>query len=483
MRKYLLIGVSTFVLGAGAMAYVDHPAQAFAPAAPHAETFKMLQLFGDVLSTVKTQYVTPVDDKKLIESAIDGMLTSLDPHSGYLNPDDYSDMRDQTRGEYGGLGLEVTSEDGAVKIVSPMDDTPAARAGLESGDYITAIDGTSLIGLPLADAVKKMRGNVGQPITLTIARKGKDPFDVKLVRESIDVKSAKGHMEGDYGYLRIASFDEKTTDQAVAALKELQAKNPHMKGLILDLRRNPGGLLDQAVSISSLFLNGGEVVSQRGRDPTDIERYNAQPNGDMLHGLPMVVLINSGTASAAEIVAGALQDRHRAAVVGLTSFGKGSVQTVIPLHNGEDGALKLTTARYYTPSGRSIQKTGIEPDLEVAATTEEAQEVANDAFEFSEASFSNALNTDEGEVRRAPHTPAEAPPAGFDPKKDFQLQRAMDVLKYGSVAATPKLPTPKPTLAALAPTKAPPGVGAAAAGPPDNVPAPEKPAKTAPAHP
>jgi carboxyl-terminal processing protease len=448
MRKYLLIGVSAFVLGAGSMALLDRPASADAPLA---EKFKMVELFGNVLTMVEQQYVTPVDDKKLIQAAIDGMLTSLDPHSDYLNPDDYADMRDQTRGQYGGLGIEVTTEDGAVKVVSPMDDTPASRAGIQSGDYITAIDGHSVIGLPLNDAVKKMRGDIGQSITLTLVRPGKDPFDVKLTREAIKVVSAKGHMEGDYGYLRVSAFDETTTDQATAVVKDLMAKNPKMKGLVLDLRNNPGGLLDQAVGISSMFLNGGEVVSQRGRDPKDIERYNAHTNGDMLHGLPMVVLINSGTASAAEIVSGALKDRQRAAIVGLTSFGKGSVQTVIPLDGGKDGALKLTTARYYTPSGGSIQKTGIEPDLEVAETDEQAQQVANDAFEFSEASFSNALNAEEGKVRRLPHAPAEAPPPGFDPKKDFQLQRALEVLRYGSVAATPKLPAPKPKLAALLP--------------------------------
>jgi carboxyl-terminal processing protease len=456
MRKLLLVGASFgFLLGAGAMAYVDHPAQASAPAS-RPETYHMLELMGDVVDLIDRQYVTPVDNKKMIQAAIDGMVTSLDPHSGYLAPDDYSDMEDQTRGSYGGLGLEVSQEDGAVKIIAPIDDTPAAKAGLQSGDYITSIDGKSLIGLPLSDAVKKMRGTIGEPITLTIVRPGKDPFDVRLVREAINVKSAKGHMEGDYGYLRVSAFDEKTTDEAVAAIKALQAQNPHMKGMVLDLRNNPGGLLDQAVGISSLFLDGGEVVSQRGRDPKDIERYYARSNGDILHGLPMVVLINSGTASAAEIVSGALQDRHRAAIVGLTSFGKGSVQTVIPLNNGADGALKLTTARYFTPSGRSIQKTGIEPDLEVAATTEQAQQVANDAFEFSEASFSNALNADEGKVRRAPHEPAEAPPPGFDPKKDFQLQRALDVLKYGSVEATPKLPAPRPKLASILSGHAPP---------------------------
>jgi carboxyl-terminal processing protease len=465
MRKYLLISVSAFVLGAGSMAYLNRPASATATS--RAETFKMLELFGDVLTTVDNQYVAPVDDKKLIQSAIDGMLTSLDPHSGYLNPADYADMRDQTRGQYGGLGLEVTSDEGAVKVVSPMDDTPAARAGLQPGDYITAIDGASVVGLPLSEAVKKMRGQVGEAITLTLVRGSKDPFQVKLVREAINVKSAKGHLEGDYGYLRVSAFDETTTDQAAAVLRDLKAKDPKMKGLVLDLRNNPGGLLDQAVGISSLFLNGGEVVSQRGRNAKDIERYNARPDGDVLHGLPMVVLINSGTASAAEIVSGALQDRHRAEVVGLTSFGKGSVQTVIPLHDGEDGALKLTTARYYTPSGRSIQKTGIEPDLEVAASTEQAEAAANEAFEFSEASFSNALNADEGKVRRAPHQPAEAPPAGFDPKNDFQLQRALAVLKYGSVAATPKLPTVKPKIARF---QAPPAKG--------DAPAPAEDAKT-----
>ena len=473
MRRYFLVGASAFVLGAGAMAYLNHPAHA-AVTAPSAESFRMLELFGDVEDIIEKQYVTPVDEKKLIQSAIDGMLTSLDPHSGYLNPADYSDMRDQTRGQYGGLGLEVTGDEGAVKVVSPMDDTPAAKAGLQPGDFITAIDGQSVIGLNLNDAVKKMRGSVGQPITLTVVRTGKDPFDVKLIREAIDVKSAKGHLEGDYGYLRVSAFDENTTDQAIAALKDMQTKNPHMKGLVLDLRNNPGGLLDQAVGISSMFLDGGEVVSQRGRDAKDIERYNARANGDMLHGLPIVVLINSGTASAAEIVSGALKDRHRAAIVGLTSFGKGSVQTVIPLHNGEDGALKLTTARYYTPSGGSIQKTGIEPDLEVAASTEQAEQVANEAFEFSEASFSNALNAEEGKERRGAHHPAEAPPTGFDPKKDFQLSRALDVLKYGSVEATPKLPAPKPKIANLL-------------GPnvkfPSGVTAPDSSAKPAPAHP
>ncbi|MFD3265257.1 S41 family peptidase [Phenylobacterium ferrooxidans] len=445
MRKYLLIGVSAFVLGAGSMAYVSQ--QALASSQPRAKTYKMLELFGDVLDTVERQYVTEVDDKKLIEAAIDGMLTSLDPHSGYLNPESFDDMRDQTRGEYGGLGIEVTSEDGVVKVISPMDGTPAFKAGVKAGDFITAVNGGSVLGLSVNDAVKQMRGKPGEPVTLTIAREKTDPFDVKLIREVIKPKSATAKLEGDYGYLRVSAFNEKTTDEAEAAIVDLRAKNPKMKGLILDLRNNPGGLLDQAVGISDLFLDGGEIVSQRGRDPRDVERYNARA-GDVTGGLPVVVLINSGSASAAEIVAGALQDRKRAELVGLTSFGKGSVQTVIPLRGGVDGALKLTTARYYTPAGRSIQKTGIQPDLEVAETRDEAQSIANRAFQFSEASFRNALNAEEGKTRIGAHEPAEAPPADFNTTTgDFQLARAKDVLRYGSVAATPKLPKPTAKMA------------------------------------
>ena len=446
MKTYLLIGASAFVLGAGSMAYVSQQASASAP--PRAATYRMLGLFGDVLNTVENQYVTEVDDTKLIQSAIDGMLTSLDPHSGYLDPEDFDDMRDQSRGEYGGLGLEVTSEDGVVKVISPMDGTPAARAGIKAGDYITSVNGESVLGMSVTEAVKQMRGRPGEAVSLTIAREKSDSFDVKLVREVIKPKSATARMEGDYGLLRLSGFNEKTTDEAQEAFNQLRAKNPKMKGLILDLRNNPGGLLDQAVSISDLFLEGGEIVSQRGRDPRDVERYNARP-GDLTSGLPIVVLINSGSASAAEIVAGALQDRKRAELVGTTSFGKGSVQTVIPLRGGIDGALKLTTARYYTPSGRSIQKTGIEPNLEVAQTRDEAQAIANRSYQFSEASFRNALNADEGKVRKGAHQPAEAPPEGFDEKKDFQITRASDVLKFGSVAATPKLPQLQPKLAAI----------------------------------
>jgi len=435
MRKILLIGISTFALGAAAMAYADQQART-----PKAETYKMLELFGDVLATVEDQYVVPVDDKKLIQAAIDGMLTSLDPHSGYLDPENFDEMRDQTRGEYGGLGLVVQSEDGAVKVVSPMDDTPAGRAGIQAGDYITAIDGQSVVGLPLDAAVKQMRGPVGTAITLTVAREKQDPFSVKLTREIINVKSVTARAEGDYGYIRISGFDEKTGAETRAAIRDLKTKVPNMKGLVLDLRNNPGGLVDQAVEVTSAFLDGGEVVSQRGRDARDIERYNARPGGDMLNGLPMVVVINNGSASASEIVAGALKDRKRAEVIGLTSFGKGSVQTVIPLRGGVDGALKLTTARYFTPSGQSIQKTGIQPDLEVANSKEEAERVADAALQFSEASFHNALDAEAGKTRRAAHTPTEIPPEGYDAKKnDFQLARALDVLSTGSVEAAVRL--------------------------------------------
>ena len=475
MKKYLLVGVSTFLLGAGATAYLNQSATAAVSSG--AESYRVLELFGDVVQAVEENYVSEVESRKLIETALDGMLTSLDPHSNYLTPEALNDMRDQTRGEYGGLGLEISSEDGVVKIISPMDGTPAFKAGIKAGDYITAVNSQSVIGMSVSDAVKLMRGPPGEAVTLSIARERSDPFDVKIVREVIKTKSVNSRMEGDYGYLRVSAFNEKTTEEAAAAIQGLKAGNPGMKGLVLDLRNNPGGLLDQAVGISDLFLENGEIVSQRGRNPRDIERYNAR-RGDLTGGLPMVVLINSGSASAAEIVAGALQDRKRAELVGLTSFGKGSVQTLIPLRGGADGAIKLTTARYYTPSGRSIQKTGIEPDLEVAQSQEEAQAIANRAFQFSEASYRNALKADEGKTRVAPHDPAEAPPAGFNPRTgDFQLSRAKDVLRYGSVAATPKLPKPTARMAevvgarpaATAPAPAKPAAGT----PPSTTPTPK----------
>ena len=496
MRKLLLIGVSTFALGAGAMAYADQ--QGLAAHAPKADTYKMLELFGDVLTTVDQQYVVPVDNKKLIQAALDGMLTSLDPHSGYLDPDGFDDLRDQTRGEYGGLGLQVTAEDGAVKIISPMDDTPASRAHIEAGDYITAIDGQSILGQSLNDAVKQMRGPVGTSISLTIARDRTAAFTVRLTREVIAVKSVTHRLEGDEGYLRLAGFDEKTGPDVAAAIRDMKAKDPHLKGLVLDLRNNPGGLVDQAVDVAGDFLDGGEVVSQRGRDAHDIIRYNAKASGDMLHGMPVVVLIDGGSASASEIVAGALKDRQRATIVGLTSFGKGSVQTLIPLHGGADGGLKLTTDRYYTPSGGSIQKVGIAPDLFVAQSKRQAESVYDTAMLYTEATFHNALDAQEGRKRIIPtiieiptsakplsgvkktalkddETDDEAPPVARtgkpDDKSDFQLQRALEVLRSGSVnaavrdkpTATYSKPIPKYVTAMAAPAPVLPG--AAGQGP------------------
>lgn len=446
MRQFLSGFASALALSAGVVAFAGSAAFA-----PKAETFRQLELFGDVLSIVQQQYVVPTDDKKLIEAALNGMLASLDPHSNYLSNDDFRELRETSRGAYGGLGLEVTSEDGAVKVITPMDDTPAGRAGVQAGDYIIAIGGESVLGKPLQEAVKGMKGIPGTEVTITIAREGVDPFDLKLTREIINVKSVRARMEGEYGVLRITNFNENTGRETAEAVEKLKKDNPGMKGLVLDLRNNPGGILDQSVQVADVFLDGGEVVTQRGRNPNDIERFNARP-GDALNGLPMVVLVNPGSASAAEIVAGALQDRKRAVVVGLTSFGKGSVQQVIPLRGGADGALKITIARYYTPSGRSIQRTGIEPDLEVALTREQAERLATVRNQFSEASFANALNADEGRSRRGAHEPSEYPPTEFDTKKgDFQLARAFDVLAVrGNLAALK--PVPKVKLAELGST-------------------------------
>ena len=443
MRKLILTGASCFALGAGGMALVNQSAWA---RPGDAETYRMLELFGDVLSTVQDHYVVKVDDKKLIESAIDGMLTSLDPHSGYLNLEGFDELRDSSRGEYGGLGLEVTAEEGLVKVIAPMDDTPAARAGVKAGDYITAIDDQSIVGMNLSEAVKSMRGAAGSKIKLTIARDGEEePLDLTLTREVIQVKVVTTRVEGDYGVVRISQFNEETGERTADAVRTLMRQKPDMKGLVLDLRNNPGGLLDESVEVADVFLDGGEVVSQRGRDARDIVRYNAKA-GDLTGGKPMVVLVNYGSASASEIVAGALQDRKRAAVVGLTTFGKGSVQTVIPLRNGLDGALKLTTDRYFTPSGRSIQRTGIEPDLEVARDEREAKQVARLSAR-GEASYRNALDADAGKARREAHTPAEIPPSTFDAKAkdaDFQLVRAVDVLRAGGVIRTKRSGGPFP---------------------------------------
>jgi carboxyl-terminal processing protease len=325
------------------------------------ETYRQLKLFGDVFERVRADYVEEVTDQQMIESAIQGMLSALDPHSSYMNANSFRDMRVQTKGEFGGLGIEVTMENGLVKVVSPIDDTPAFKAGIEAGDLITHLDSEPVMGLTLNDAVEKMRGLVNTDIRLTIRRKGTDPFDVTITRAVIKVTSVRSRAEGKVAYLRITSFTEQTSPGLETAIENRKKDiGEDLIGYVLDLRNNPGGLLDQAIEVSDAFLDQGEIVSTRGRDPDDAQRYNARP-GDLAEGLPLVVLINGGSASASEIVAGALQDHRRAIVLGTTSFGKGSVQTIIPLSG--NGAMRLTTARYYTPSGRSIQGTGIDPDI------------------------------------------------------------------------------------------------------------------------
>jgi carboxyl-terminal processing protease len=331
------------------------------------DTYRELNLFGDVFERVRADYVERPDDSKLVESAINGMLAGLDPHSSYMDPKSFRDMQVQTRGEFGGLGIEVTMEDGLVKVVAPIDDTPAAKAGVMANDIITHLDDEAVQGLTLNQAVDKMRGPVNTKIKLTIMRKGADkPIDVSIVRDIIRVKSVRWHPEGgDVGYIRVTQFNEQTTDGLKQAINDLNSQlgADKVKGYVVDLRNNPGGLLDQAISVSDTFLEKGEIVSTRGRNPEETQRFNARP-GDMTKGKPLIVLINGGSASASEIVAGALQDHKRATLIGTRSFGKGSVQTIIPLGAG-NGALRLTTARYYTPAGRSIQAKGISPDIEV----------------------------------------------------------------------------------------------------------------------
>ncbi len=364
IRKLSLLCAGALI-GASAMSLVYGAPNSVANAAS-SETYKQLALFGDIFERVRAQYVTPPDEKSLIENAVNGMLASLDPHSSYMNAEAAKDMQVQTKGEFGGLGIEVTMEDGLVKVITPIDDTPAAHAGVLAGDFISKIDGDDVRGLTLQDAVEKMRGPVDSPIKLTILRKGADkPLTITVVRGIIKVKAVKFHVEKDVGYMKITSFTEKTYDDLRNAIEQIKKQVPEdkLKGYVLDLRLNPGGLLDQAVSVSDTFLDHGEIVSTRGRDPKDVSRFDAHP-GDMIDGKPLIVLVNGGSASASEIVAGALQDQRRATVVGTQSFGKGSVQTIIPLPEN-NGALRLTTALYYTPSGKSIQGKGITPDIKV----------------------------------------------------------------------------------------------------------------------
>lgn len=351
-----------YVIPAAALALV--PAATAVQAANDAETYRQLDQLMDVFERVRAEYVEPVDDKTLIEGAINGMLQSLDPHSSFLNTRDFENMRATTDGEYGGLGLTVTMEDGAVKVVAPTDDTPAARAGIKAGDYITHLDGELIYGVSLNEAVDKMRGVPGSPIRLTIVREGVNkPFDLTLKREIVQLKPVKYEVKGNVGLIRISSFNKQTGEATRSAIAALQRQvGPKLVGYVIDLRSNPGGLLDQAIEVSDAFLDRGEIVSQRGRRKSDIQRYYARA-GDLTEGKPIIVLVDQGSASAAEIVAGALQDHRRGLVLGERSFGKGSVQTLIPMT--QDTALRLTTARYFTPAGRSVQEAGIEPDIVV----------------------------------------------------------------------------------------------------------------------
>jgi carboxyl-terminal processing protease len=394
----------------------------------NSEIYKQLDLFGEILERVRSAYVEKPDDDKLIEAAINGMLMALDPHSSYLNLKQFRDMQVQTRGEFGGLGLEVTMENGLIKVVSPIEDTPAARAGLQSGDLITALDKEPIRGLTLQEAVEKMRGPAKAPITLTIVRKGVgDPFDVKVVRDLIHINPVKYNAEDDVGYIRITTFNEETTANLHKAVKDLKKEiGPKLKGYIIDLRNDPGGLLEQAISVSDAFLDEGTIVITKGRNLEETQRANAKP-GDITDGKKLVVLINGGSASASEIVAGALQDHHRATIVGTRSFGKGSVQTIIPL--GPNGALRLTTARYYTPSGRSIQAKGVEPDVVVEEDVSDDLKRAAKS-EDSEANLRGHLKgEDEKDDSKDKEGGGSSSYVPQEKDKDTQLKYGLDLLR------------------------------------------------------
>jgi carboxyl-terminal processing protease len=436
-RYGLLIGTA-FVAGAALGPSLGALDTAFAQDSSHTDTYQMLKVFGDVMQRVRAEYVDPVDDKDLIENAINGMLTGLDPHSSYMNSKAFKDMQIQTKGEFGGLGIEVNEDKGIIKVVSPIDDTPAARAGIKPGDIITALDGKTLIGMTLNDAVDKMRGPPNSKIVLTIKRENVDkPIEMSLMRETIHIQVVKSRMEpNDIGYVRLSQFTEQADAGIKQAVKALRQQNGgKLRGLVLDLRNNPGGLLDQAVSVSSDFIDQGEIVSTRARHPEDSQRWDAKGD-DILHGAPLVVLINGGSASASEIVSGALQDHRRAILLGTRSFGKGSVQTVIPLPG--DGAMRLTTARYYTPSGRSIQALGIVPDVPVQETTEAPPTFGGE----HEADYNKVLTNQGGTGSQALPPRTDLPPIAkqipakppenfpkFDAAKpddtDFQLQQAV----------------------------------------------------------
>ncbi|MFZ1815018.1 MAG: S41 family peptidase [Rhizobiaceae bacterium] len=429
IRKLTLLFAGA-VFGASAVLVVsaglNGPGEANAAGA---STYRQLSIFGDIFERVRSQYVTEPDEEKLVESAINGMLGSLDPHSSYLNAKDFSDMRVQTRGEFGGLGIEVTMEDELVKVVTPIDDTPASKAGVLAGDFISKIDGEQVRGLTLQEAVEKMRGPVNTPIELTLIRKGADaPITVTIIRDVIKVASVKARVEGeDVGYLRVTSFTEQTYDNLEKGINKIRADlgDDKVKGYILDLRLNPGGLLDQAVSVSDSFLDRGEIVSTRGRNADETRRYSARP-GDLTGGKPVIVLINGGSASASEIVAGALQDHKRATILGSRSFGKGSVQTIIPL--GANGALRLTTALYYTPSGTSIQAKGIEPDISVdQPLPDELKGKVENRGESELRGHIAGQQEDEGGSGSSAYVPPET-------KDDVQLNFAMDLIRGTKVS-------------------------------------------------
>ena len=436
IRKLSLV-IGGVLIGSLATFSVTQP-QIFSGATAHAavsDAYRQLNLFGDVFERVRADYVEAPDDKKLVQSAIDGMLAGLDPHSSYMDPKGYQDMQVTTTGKFGGLGIEVTMDaNGVLKVISPMDGTPASKAGILANDEIVALDGQDLTGVTLNDAVQKMRGAIGAPITLSIRRQGvPKPFDVKIVRGEITIEAVHGRAEGQIIYVRISSFSENTYDGLKLTLDKYtqQIGADKVQGIIVDLRNNPGGLLDQAIAVSDAFLTQGEVVSTRGRHADETQRFNARP-GDLANGKPLIVLVNGGSASASEIVAGALQDQRRATILGTRSFGKGSVQTIIPL--GSDGALRLTTARYFTPSGRSIQAQGIEPDIEVV------QELPPDLA-------AQMTTQPEGESRLKGHLANDQEKAGkttqsgslayvpTDPKDDKQLNYALNLLRGQQVNA------------------------------------------------
>jgi carboxyl-terminal processing protease len=400
-----------------------------------ADTYRQLNLFGDVFERVRADYVEKPDDSKLIESAINGMLAGLDPHSSYMEPKSFRDMQIQTRGEFGGLGIEVTMEDGLIKVVAPIDDTPAAKAGIMANDIITKLDEEQVQGLTLNQAVEKMRGPVNTKIKLTIMRKGQDkPVEVSITRDIIRVRAVRSRVEDDIGYIRVTQFNEQTTENLKKAITDLQTQIPgdKLKGYVLDLRNNPGGLLDQAISVSDAFLERGEIVSTRGRNAEETQRFSARA-GDLIKAKPVIVLINGGSASASEIVAGALQDHKRATLVGTRSFGKGSVQTIIPLGAG-NGALRLTTARYYTPSGKSIQAKGITPDIEVLQDVPEELKARTDTK--GESSLRGHLKADGDEQTGSQ---SYIPP---DPKNDKALKYAMDLIR-GTTTHSAYPPNPR----------------------------------------